>query len=570
MKQKLLSALLMSAFAGVATTASAGVIQASYKNYAAEAFGSNSVTLTAPTISYALATPLSGIAGNPNQFQISWTLSDGEWAALPAAASITLRRPDAGGLLAADGVTLSADSKTLTASFTVVGNYTVGSQITLGDGGPVTVTKVGTKLGAPAANSCGNDEASVNVTVKLTSAGGTEFDSNFTLAPLKNTESIARSSVALRLSALSSSAFSRTTAGALPIDIELGKVDVLNPSLGKKFTTTADIVTPYTQDRAIVLGQLVIADKATPLYDIDGTAPYSVATAGFATNAATGVGVVEANKLTFKVTGKFAAANAATKLELYEVTTAGTGNMVLGAIVPSTVTFNAARTEATVEVAAGDLNAATPDGKAVRLGIVYSVPGTIQIPAASFAISEGTLTKFDTSKELANTVCPGGLYNLLPNGVQVDVRNYIPAIVEGPSGGWKNVVRIINTDEAQPSVDVIGQALLADGTLGASAVIAAGMKPREVRYLSSAQIDAALGAAATASSPTFGANDMPANARLRITASSASIRVQNYHFNPATGNYLEASAAQGDDGVVNAGVPSIADVIRARADGVNK
>ena len=54
MKQKLLSALLMSAFAGVATTASAGVIQASYKNFAAEIFGAD-VAMTVPVIGYSLA-----------------------------------------------------------------------------------------------------------------------------------------------------------------------------------------------------------------------------------------------------------------------------------------------------------------------------------------------------------------------------------------------------------------------------------------------------------------------------------------------------------------------------------
>lgn len=541
MKQKLLSALLMTAFAGVATTASAGVIQASYKNYAAEVFGTNTVTLTAPTISYALALPLSGLPGNPNQFNIAWTLTDGKWAAAPAVGNIQLIRPDNTGALNASTVSLSADGKTLTASFTVTDNYTVGSQIILGSGGPVTVTEVGTKLGAPAANSCVISEASVDVTVKLTNAAGNEFESNFNLAPLKNTDSIARSAVALSLTALSSSAYSRTTAGAVDTDIEQSRVNVLTPSLGRNFTNAPVDITGSTT--VANLGQLVIGDRA-PLFDLSGAAPYSVSNANWGVVGPSGDGRVEHNGVTFKVTGRFATGATIT---LNQSTTV-LGATTIGAVVPSSVTFNAARTEATVTVAAADLTAVALDGAVRRLNVIYTVNGTAVVPVAQFAISEGSLAKAATTNELPNAVCPGNIYNLRANGVQVDVRNYIPAIVEAPSGGWKNVVRIINTDESQPSVDVIGTALLADGTLGATGIIAAGMKPREVRYLSGAQIDTVLNAAATALAPTFGANDIPANARLRITAPSASIRVQNYHFNPATGNYLEASAAQGDEG----------------------
>ncbi|HEY1128878.1 MAG TPA: hypothetical protein VGF12_05695, partial [Roseateles sp.] len=70
MKQKLLSALVVAAVAGMAVNANAGVIQSSYKNYAAEVFGDNTVVLTAPTIGYALALPLTGTAANPNSFTI--------------------------------------------------------------------------------------------------------------------------------------------------------------------------------------------------------------------------------------------------------------------------------------------------------------------------------------------------------------------------------------------------------------------------------------------------------------------------------------------------------------------
>lgn len=510
MKQKLLSALLMSAFAGVATTASAGVIQASYKNFAAEVFGADDVVLTAPTISYALATPLSGLVANPNSFKISWTLSDGEWNAAPAPANIVLVRPDNSGSVAATGVTLSTDKKTLEATFTITDNYTVGSQIILGGAGPVQVTKVGTKLGAPAANTCAVSTAQVDVTVKLTNAAGNEFDSNFALAPLKNTESIARSAPALSVVAVSSSAFPRTTPNALATDIESSKVDVLMPALGKAFTSVADITNNTT---AINIGRVLVRDQAT-LFDLSGTDAYSVANAGWGANDQTLVGKVEAAALTFKIAGKFSRSNAVPN-PLSFTDAAG------AAVANATVSYNADNTVATVTIPAASVAAlvvgVAPASASTRyLNIIYTPPATAVIPVTQFSITEGSLAKQSASKELPNAVCPGNLYNLTANGVQVDVRNYIPAIVEAPSGGWKNVVRIINTDESQPTVDVIGTALLRDGTIGASAVIAAGMKPREVRYLSGAEIDAKLNAAATATAKTFGADDIAEIGRAHV------------------------------------------------------
>jgi hypothetical protein len=74
------------------------------------------------------------------------------------------------------------------------------------------------------------------------------------------------------------------------------------------------------------------------------------------------------------------------------------------------------------------------------------------------------------------------------------------------------------------------------------------LKPREVVYMQSAQIDAKLNAAATAAATSFGADDIGANARLRLTAATSSIRVQNYLYNPVNGNFIEGSSAQGDEG----------------------
>lgn len=546
MKQKLLSALLASAFAGVATTASAGVIQASYKNFAAEAFGAD-VSMVVPTIGYSLALPLTGTAANPNSFKITYTLTSGEWDAtdLPDATLVSVNNVDF--LAAAAGVIDPADKKKLSFSFTLDNGVTfpTGSTIVLGTNGANPAATDGkikgvyTTLQTPAlpANYCTPGTAEIGVSVKLTNAAGVEFDSNFALAPLKNDTPILQSGVATKTTVKAGSAL-----GAGAATRESSRVDVLVGSLGKFFTTSEEGVADVTDaqlfvapnNRVVNLGSVMFSDRAA-LYDTDGATIYGVGT-GFGGGGAAD-GIVSHNGVTVKVTGQFVT-GAAVTLNSAADCAVGTDLAPSG----TSTSFNGDRSEATITLTAAQLAGNS------TVYACYTVPGTAVIPTALFKLASGTLPRLAGSNELGTPVCPGTMYDLTANGVRVDVRNYIPAIVEGPSGGWKNVIRVINTDESQPSVDVFGTALLRDGTLGATAVIAAGMKPREVRYLTSSEIDAKLNTAATPAAPTFGADDIAANARLRITAASSSIRVQNYHFNPATGNYLEASAAQGDDG----------------------
>jgi hypothetical protein len=562
MKRKVLSALLASAFVGVATTAHAGVIQASYKNYASEVFGTDAVTLTAPTINYALALPLSGTVGNPNSFSITWTLTTGgEFSATPAANTIALTDPSNLNPLNPTTVTRSTDNKSITALFTVTSNYTVGSQIVLGSGGAISITKVGTILGAPAlTNGCGNDIAQVNVAVKLTNAAGVEFDSNFSLAPLNNTTPILQSSVALSVTAKDSATYTPTA--------EKGKVDVLIPSLGKFFTNDGDITLASTNK--VNIGSINIKDKST-LFDLSGTNPYSSVGPTFGTNPATGAGVVEANALTVNLSGTFqTAANGGSLFGSVDADC--TTTLVAGTIATDGKTGVVTLTSANVAALAGAAAAV-----AKPLYLCYASTNAKIIPTSQFAVTGGSLGKFANSLEAANPVCAAPIYNLVSNGVRVDVRNYLPGVVKTATG-WYSIVRVINTDEVQ-TVSPQVQALLASGTLGASVVLdgvmsvdgkSGAFKPLEVRYYTSDKIDAALAAVATTAAPTYGAADVGGNARLRITAPSSSIRVQNYIFNPSNGNFVEASAAQGDDGSVTATAPTVADVIKARADGQNK
>jgi hypothetical protein len=542
MKIKLLSAMVASALAGMATTASAGVIQASYKNYASEVFGTDAVVMTAPTVNYALALPLSGTPTNANTFSISWTLaSGGEFVAAPANTTIGLFDPAGLNETNPTTVTLSANKQTLTATFTVISNYTVGSQIVLGSGGPITITKVGTILGAPALeNGCGTGIASVTIAVKLKNAAGSEFDSNFTLAPLSNTTPIVQSSVALSVTAKDSATYSTP---------EKSKVNVLVGSLGKYFTDITDVT---SSDMVINIGEIDIKNKAT-LFDLDGLTAYSVKDLGgtqgtsFGTNPATGAGIVEANSLKVDVSGKFlTAANGGS----FFASTEASCDSTLAAGTIATTGLSASVTLSAANVA----SLATSSGP-MPVYLCYATSGSNVIPTSQFAVTGGALGKFTNSLEASNPVCPAPIYKLGANGVKVDVRNYIPLVAKTASG-WYSVIRVINTDEQQGVSPVI-QALLASGQLGSSTsldpVVSTNGKsgpfaPLEVRYYTTTAIDTALNAAATPAAPSFGADDVGGNARLRITASSSSIRVQNYQYNPTNGNFLESSAAQSDEG----------------------
>lgn len=541
MKQKLLSALLMSAFAGVATTASAGVIQASYKNFAAEAFGAD-IPMTAPVIGYSLALPLTGTLANPNSFVVTYTLTSGEWdgANIPSATLVSVNNTDF--VQAATGVIDTADKKKLSFTFTLNNGTTfpTNSTIVLGSNGANgaavdgKILKVFTALQTPAlaANYCTPTTAEIGVNIKLTNAASVEFDSS--LAGARNDTPILQSGVATKTTIVAGNAIA-TTLG----NYESSKVDVLVGSLSKLFTAQEEQATNDVTDgttpakRVINLGSIAFADRAA-LYDTNGSSVYSTADADWNVDAAADGGVSQ-DGFSVKITGAF---SETAIVALNSAANCATGTNLLTSTAGD---FNAGRTELSLTISKAQLDVNR------KVYVCYTVPGDKVIPTAQFAVASGTLKRGTTSKELATPICPANLYNLTANGVRVDVRNYIPAIVEAPSGGWKNVVRVINSDEVQ-TVDVYGTALLRDGTIGATAVIAAAMKPREVRYLSSLDIDTKLNAAATATAKSFGADDIPANARLRITAASSSIRVQNYHFNPATGNYLEASAAQGDEG----------------------
>lgn len=535
MKQKLIVALVAGAIGSMAAvTAHAGVIQATYKVYAAETIGSDAIKLVAPVVSYNLAQPLSGTLANPNNFKVALTIDSGEWdaAALPNA---QLRTPD--NLITTDAAAgvLSADKKTVTYAFTLNdGNtYSTNSTITFGNVTVGKISKLASALGMPA-DDCAPAQRQVNATVKFTNASDIEFESNFTSAPLKNTEAILASNVALKVSAIASSAYTATgDAGAK----ETATVDVLNPSLSTAFSATA--LNGSTD--LLNIGAVEIADRGS-FFDNKGDVAYSVTDADFAVDA-TGDGGVSAATLNLVVTGKFAAATAGAEPALFLAADAACATPLTGAT--ANATFNAARDTATFAhtITAADwaltkaaaTALALPAADTMKAYICYSKPAsTTTIPTAQFAVASGSVVKTAGSAEATNKVCPASIYNLGANGVRVDVRNYVPASVTANTG-WLSSLRLINTDESQ-TVDVTAQYLDENGKLVGSGKIAT-LAPLAAKYVSNTEVQTAIGTL-----PASGNNT-----RLRVSANGSSLRVQNYLYNPATGNFIEASSSQGDE-----------------------
>ena len=125
------------------------------------------------------------------------------------------------------------------------------------------------------------------------------------------------------------------------------------------------------------------------------------------------------------------------------------------------------------------------------------------------------------------TTTAGAGYALGYNGTQIDVTNYVPAAVSG----WTQFIRVANTGalSAPISAAFVNETT---GAVGTSAVIVPSLPAGAVKNLTATDIEAALGAQAEGARP-----------RLRITAPSNNLTVQNMLFTP-NGSFTNNSSQQ--------------------------
>ncbi|HZW26126.1 MAG TPA: hypothetical protein VFF26_11640 [Gallionella sp.] len=127
-----------------------------------------------------------------------------------------------------------------------------------------------------------------------------------------------------------------------------------------------------------------------------------------------------------------------------------------------------------------------------------------------------TLTHTATTTDSNNALAATSLAAMLFNGQTVDVRNYVPVA----NAGWQNYLRVINTGSvaAQVKVSILPEA---GGAATTPVVLINSLAAGAAQTLTPTQIEAAIGAQAAAARP-----------RLRVTAPTNGLEVQNILFTP--------------------------------------
>ncbi len=597
MKQKTLTRLMLAGLAGAALSgAQAGQIQASSVSIAREAVSTDTQAITAPSISYRFAGDVDARV-QAQTFQVQFILEQGTWAAAPTANAYSISDGVTGQIqdqtasaatitnstYTVVGTAISTDKKTLWVTFTVnqgaaalikqpiislnVTSNTVGGVAAVASTTRATVNGLKTIVGDIAADYAADKtcaavktaRVSVKHYVGLQNPAAIATDTNGT--PDEHTRSAATNSGTLITFptnlgvkfATSTGSLKLTSGGNLTFD-STGAGAVV-PTLASTPTVagTAHVATAGAGQLLARLGIARLTQEAVGLdsglaniYALDNTT-------GITNGQATALlnnGEVEAKSfdLVVSATNGFSVGGT-----LFAALAGANCGAAIGSAV--TVTTTNAAGPITIPVTSGAAFGVT--GKD-PVEICYSVTGTATIPSSAFTVV-GTLVKSaegsSTSFAEQNNTCNGTLYSL-GGGLKIDVRNYASSAEQS---GYQSVLRFINNSDVV-NADVFAQVIHQDGKLGNWAKLT-DLKPRASLNMTAAQIDAKLaagtapGAAAAADNGAAAAAYQAGNAtssdtapRLRITSNSGnSLRVQNYLFNAATGQILEASASQAVD-----------------------
>lgn len=597
MKQKLLSRLMLAGLAGAAlTSAHAGQIQASSVSIAREAISSDTQAIVAPSISYRFAGDVDARV-QAQTFQVQFILEQGAWAAAPSADAYSI----------SDGVTGQIQDQSavapvgVNASYTVVGTaidatdkkilwvtFTVNTGATALIKQPIISLNVTTNLVA-GASAASTTRATVNGLKTVVGDIAGDYAADKTCAAVKT----ARVSVKHYVGLQNPAALAKDTNGTpdehtRSAATNSGTLITFPTNLGVKFATstgslkltsggnltfdstgagpvatsaapatagTAHVAPPASGQLTARLGIARLTQEAVGL-DSNLSNVYALANSGGITNglatAATNSGEVEAKSFDLQITATNGFSVGGTLFAAPAGSDCAAGATIAGSAV--TVTTANAAGPIVVPVTSGPAFGATGTAP---VEICYTVTGTTTVPSSAFTVV-GTLTKSaeasGNSFAEQNNVCNGTLYSL-GGGLKIDVRNYASS---AEKSGYASVLRFINNSDVV-TADVFAQVIHQDGKLGNWAKLT-DLAPRGTLNMTAAQIDAKLAAgtapaagaanngAAAAANQAATATSSDTAPRLRITSNSGnSLRVQNYLFNAATGQILEASGSQAVD-----------------------
>ena len=550
-KLNILAASLIAAFA--ANVAYAGNVASSNPQLAREVVTSDTQTVLAPEASYSFQGDLN-TASQIQTIQVQITLTGGgKWKSDAVTAnSIKLFEADGTTAIAPVAVvtpTVSADGKTLFATLTYAQDGLVHKTPVLSFnrvGTQSNLTELFTVVGTVA--ECDTASKQLPFTVK-----------HFTgVAPGSTTLAVHGVNGAFEDESARNGANNNNVLMTFPTNINLGVVAStgaakVNPANQLRFNAPAAADATTQSVTLANLGSVSLKQQANG-YDSNFVNVYSVAsTLVGAATATTNAGLVEASdvKVVVNATQGFAVgssvflsldANCGTTLPGTSVTVTGTtGNSVTLPI--TTANLAALYTKAAVAAAAP-----FPAFAAQTAQVCYDVTAATSVITPSVFSGVATLTKAAGALPFPeqNNACKGPLF-ALASGVKIDVRNYATAAT---NSGWLSVIRLINPSETNTAV-VYGQLIHADGKYGNWGQIAT-LAPRAVVNMNSAEINPLLTQVPVtvtpgAAGPVDNGGSKPGD-RLRVTADGVgSLRVQNYLYNPASQNFIEASSSQAVD-----------------------
>jgi hypothetical protein len=473
------AAVLVAAFG-----AQAGTVTTSPTTFATEGFGSTATATTTATVgaaalTFSVATTGGIVVNGGGTLYYYVRLTNGTFSAAPGALTGT----------ALSGTTMVSSTATLSADKTT-------ARWTLTNGNVSTTTiGVGATLSLPSVVLAG-----VNTTFGTAGGMVTGAASLSSVAPAGAVPDTGTAQPA----DLDGAAATGTVATASKAVI----ITTSNAGAGKIDVTTASPSTTYTAlgaNTGANLGLVKLADSTAAEVKPDGATAVTVASA--TTGSVTTVVVTPGAGQSFPV---------GSVLSYTVGATCGAATGPLAAFTSTT-----ASTAATLTIAPTD--AANAAGVSICLS-VPSAGNTASPIQPTFAVN---LTNASVSSTPQADTASGTGYLLTYNGSQVDVTNYVPVAVSG----WTQFLRIANTGSQAATVT---GAFINDttGVVGTAAVLIQSLPAGATMNLTGTQVEAALGAQAQGARP-----------RVRITAPTSGLSVQNLLFTP-NGSFTNNSSVQ--------------------------
>lgn len=558
MKQKLISHLVVGALAALAATSSfAGQIQSSSVSIAREVITTDVQAVTSPSISYRFAGDVDARIQNQT-FQVQFTLSGGgEWASTGSAANATTTLSITDGVSATpmvqgtdytlDNLALSSDGKTLYATVTALKTGVAlikqpivsVSSAALPANNP-TIKKLFSVVGT--VGECDTSVKTLPVTFKhyvgLQDPSALATDSNATKD--EHNRPSAQNETMLITFPTNVKVAVTSSAGTAKIDVSSGSTRFANLMTGSSYISTT----------LTNLGNVTLVQNAQG-YDSNLADKYLIA-GRVGTTGLTGIATAAVQNGNLEVATADVTVSATQGFQdggtlFLDYTSALCANPV-GTTGTVAITSANAAGPIKLTIPTANINAAFGATGLNPVHVCYQAAGTNVIPNSSFNIDAAVLTKAVAGAGLneQNNYCKGALYPL-SGSIKIDVRNYS---ANGRTDGWQSVIRLINPSETR-TVDVYGQLIHSNGQYGKWGKLAT-LAPRAVVNMGPAAVSAALSnapahatAANNATTDVATSGDAP---RLRITSSNSdTLRVQNYLYNPASQNFIEASSSQGVD-----------------------